>query len=88
MDSIGRRAFMKAAAVAAAAAGTAIAVPGAASAAARHRAVRGARAGGAQGPVVAHVRNASSGEIALFVGTRQVTVRDRELAARLIEAAG
>jgi hypothetical protein len=36
--------------------------------------------------IVAHVRDARSGEIDLFRGTRQVRVHDRELAARLIRA--
>jgi hypothetical protein len=37
-------------------------------------------------PVVAHVRDASTGQIDLFVGTRHVRVRDHELAARLTRA--
>jgi hypothetical protein len=87
LDSIGRRAFIKTTALAAAAAGAVIAVPGAAGAAARHRALRASQPEGSDGPLVAHVRNARSGEIALFTGARRVTVRDPELAARLLEAA-
>ncbi len=39
------------------------------------------------GSVVAHVVDAASGHISLFVGTREVVVRDRELASRLLAAA-
>ena len=34
-------------------------------------------------PVVAHVRNARTGEIDVFVGDRQVRIHDRAVAARL-----
>jgi hypothetical protein len=37
--------------------------------------------------LIAHVRNVSSGEIALMVGTREVVHQDRSLAARLADAA-
>jgi hypothetical protein len=37
-------------------------------------------------PVVAHVSDARTGQIDLFVGTRHVRVRDHELAARLTRA--
>lgn len=39
------------------------------------------------GPIVAHVRNARTGEIDVFTGDRQVTVHDRALAARLVAIA-
>jgi hypothetical protein len=38
-------------------------------------------------PVVAHVRDARTGDIDLFVGTRHVQFRDRELASRITKAA-
>lgn len=38
-------------------------------------------------PVVAHVRDLTSGEISLLVGTKKVVVRDLDLAARLYAAA-
>jgi len=38
-------------------------------------------------PVVAHVRDVASGHIDIFVGDRQVTIRDRAMAARLAGAA-
>jgi hypothetical protein len=37
-------------------------------------------------PVVAHVSDARTGQIDLFVGIRHVRVRDHELAARLTRA--
>jgi hypothetical protein len=37
--------------------------------------------------LVAHVRNVRKGDIDLYVGTRQVSVRDRALATRLARAA-
>jgi anaerobic selenocysteine-containing dehydrogenase len=36
--------------------------------------------------VVVHVRNAASGEIDVYRGTRQVRLHDRDLAARLVRA--
>jgi hypothetical protein len=36
--------------------------------------------------IVVHVRDARSGEIDVFQGTRQVRLRDRDLAARLVRA--
>ena len=38
-------------------------------------------------PVVAHVKDARTGEIDLFVGTRHIRVVDQQLAARLSNAA-
>ena len=37
--------------------------------------------------IVVHVRNPQTGELAFFVGEREVTVVDRALAARLVAAA-
>lgn len=37
--------------------------------------------------VVAHVRDVRTGAVDVFVGTRQVTIHDRELAVRLANAA-
>jgi len=38
-------------------------------------------------PVVAYLRDASSGEISLFVGSREVTLHDSGIAAKLASAA-
>jgi hypothetical protein len=39
------------------------------------------------GPVIAHVRNARTGEISVMAGERTVTVQDRQLAASIARAA-
>lgn len=38
-------------------------------------------------PLMAYVRNVTAGEIALMVGTREVVIRDVDLARRLMKAA-
>lgn len=45
-----------------------------------------ARSAVAGGPVVAHLRDLATGEIALLVGSERYIVRDRELAGRLHSA--
>lgn len=40
------------------------------------------------GPIVVHVRDAKSGDIAVFSGTSEVRLRDTDLAARIARAAG
>ena len=55
-------------------------------------AVRGHQADGAAGEaasgedIVVHVRNAATGELAIYHGTSETEVRDRALAARIIRA--
>jgi hypothetical protein len=39
-------------------------------------------------PLIAHIRNLSTGEIGLFSGTREVTLLDPQLAVRLARALG
>ncbi|MDQ2744487.1 MAG: hypothetical protein M3Z66_19645 [Chloroflexota bacterium] len=39
------------------------------------------------GPLVAHVRNLKTGEIALMVGTREIVYRDPQFVRRLVRAA-
>jgi hypothetical protein len=39
-------------------------------------------------PLVAHVRDLATGEIGLFSGTREITLLDPQLAARLARAIG
>jgi hypothetical protein len=36
--------------------------------------------------LVAHVKNARTGEISLFIGQKEVTIHDRKVAARLVRA--
>jgi hypothetical protein len=40
------------------------------------------------GPIVVHVRNATSGDIEVFSGTSQTRLRDKDLAARITRAIG
>jgi hypothetical protein len=46
-----------------------------------------ARAPALAEPLAAYIRNAATGEIALFVGTREIIVHDLNLVARLVQAA-
>ena len=46
---------------------------------------RSAKAG--QGPTVAHVRDAATGEVAIMTGTQEIVVRDPELVDRLLRGA-
>jgi hypothetical protein len=39
------------------------------------------------GPIVARVRDAATGEVAVYVGTREIVRKDRALAAALARAA-
>jgi hypothetical protein len=43
--------------------------------------------GGGEGDLIVHVRNARTGEMDVYTGTRHVAVRDAALAARLAAAA-
>jgi nitrous oxide reductase len=42
----------------------------------------------ATGPIMVHVRDASSGDIEVFSGTSQTRLRDKDLAARIARAMG
>ena len=39
------------------------------------------------GPLIAHVSDVATGEVALLLGSREITFRDPQLVARLIKAA-
>jgi hypothetical protein len=94
MQDVSRRTFLTQASMAAAIAGVGASLPIAAS---RAGATDSAPSGQTEllptgwrrrdEPVVAHLKDAASGEISLYVGTRHITVRDRALAARLARAA-
>jgi hypothetical protein len=87
MAQLTRHTFIKKTSAGAATLGAAAAVPGLASAhtiPGAHPATAAARL---QGPLVAHVRNAATGEVALLVGTREIIVHDHDLVKRLIKAA-
>jgi hypothetical protein len=87
MNDLSRRRFLTHTSIGIAFAGALAVVPGVATA----LKLPAPSTGGAQAmssePLVAHVRDLASGEIALLVGTEQVISRDRDLAARLYAAA-
>jgi len=94
--SLSRRTFLTHSTAAVAAAGVVAALPAAAATAAGLTGTEAAAAAGRDDlaasstpsePVVAHVRNAKTGEISIYTGTRTITVRDPSLAARLVKAA-
>jgi hypothetical protein len=97
MEGFDRRKFLKGSSVAAGLAGAMTVIPGAlpalartpdnakASAAARNMQTDDEVS--ASEPVVAHIRDASKGQIDLFVGTKHITVQDRGLAKQILGAA-
>jgi hypothetical protein len=97
MAGVSRRTFLGRGSLAVAAAGVLSSVPGLSGllgaaeteAPGAEASVAGTEAGAANlsEPLVAHVRDLSSGEISLFNGTREVIVRDPQLANRLVRAA-
>jgi hypothetical protein len=91
MESIDRRRFLLQSGAAVAAVGVATAVPaGAADALSKGR--KGGRGVSLPAdatldePVVAHLRNLRTGEVAIFKGHTEVTVKDKRLAAALFHA--
>jgi hypothetical protein len=52
-----------------------------------HRQDEGTRVSSRE-PLVAHVTDPRQGDVALMVGEREVVVHDRDLVARLVDAAG
>ena len=88
MAKLTRRGFIKKTSVGAATLGALVAVPRLAEvdAAPQPHAAGGPTAGHHE-PLLAHVRNRATGEIALLVGTREVVIHDRELVMRLVKAA-
>jgi len=92
MESVSRRKFFKQAGAVATVAGTmAVAPLGLAStvagaASTREEALAPKEQLRGNEDLVAHVKNARTGEIALFIGHREITIRDRKLAAQLVRA--
>jgi len=80
MSDTSRRKFLAAAGVGAAASAAAIGTAG--SAEAKPSSTR------AQEPVVAIIDDATQDTVRLLVGEREIVVRDRDLAVRLLNAAG
>lgn len=96
MAGVSRRTFLGRGSLAIAGAGVLSAIPGLSGllgaaeteAPAADASVAGADAGAADlsEPLVAQVRNVSTGEISLFNGTREVIVRNPQLASQLVRA--
>jgi hypothetical protein len=87
---LSRRSMLRGAA-AAGAAGLAVTAMGAAASPALAATSQPSAQDGPQshaGPIVVHVRDAKSGDIAVFSGTSEVRLRDTDLAARIARAAG
>jgi hypothetical protein len=89
MAKLTRRGFIKQASVGAAAVGALSAVPvlGTSRAFAHPSpASPDVQAVEHQGPIIAHIRDAKSGEVSIYVGTREVVIHDLELVSRLVKA--
>jgi hypothetical protein len=88
MKRLTRRGFLTKGSAGLAFMGAVASIPGLSSALKLPQAVpKGIRGGATSGPLVAHVRDAGTGEIAFLVGSERVVVRDPELASRLRSAA-
>ena len=87
MAKSSRRSFLVLAGTGAAVAGTAAVLPGASAEAAAPAAPTAAKGAAHPGPLVAHVRNTKTGEIAVLVGESEVVVHDKDLAHRLAHIA-
>ena len=87
MANLSRKGFIGKASVGALTVGALVAVPGyEIGSAAAHASAEDTTAAHT-GPLLAHLRNAKTGEIAILVGTREVVIHDRVLARRLLQAA-
>ncbi len=88
MTQLSRRRFLSTGSLAAAVAGALAVVPGLSAVLRMPSAMpASAPAAATAQPLIAHVRDLNSGEIALMVGTSHVIKRDADLAARLYNAA-
>jgi hypothetical protein len=93
MGEMGRRTFLTRGSIAVAAAGVVSAAPslvsglvaGGSESPAVESTVAG-EAGTMSEPLVAHVRDLSTGEIGVFSGTREIVLHDPSLASRLFQA--
>lgn len=87
MAGLSRKSFIEQASVGAAAAAAFVTMPG--YALARENTQTSTRHGettAQRGPILAHVRDTETGEIAVMFGTREVIIHDRAVANRLLQA--
>ncbi len=89
MTRLTRRGFLGKTSLGVAAVGAMVAVPGLTEIGTAEAATPDFKMTGAElsGPIVAHVRNFKTGEIAVMVGTREVVYRDPQFVKRLLKAA-
>ncbi len=90
MAKVTRNLFLKQASAGAATVGALAMLPGmtsAAHAAPKSVAAEDSFSASHRGPLVAHVKDAASGEISFLVGTREIKVHNPELVKQLIKAA-
>lgn len=87
MNNLTRRTFMTRGSVGVAFAAAIAAIPGAASVLRHSTPSIPNLTAASDEPLIAHVRDLNSGEIALLIGTREVVYKDVELAGRLYAAA-
>lgn len=83
MADLTRRKFLAQASLSVAGSGVALAALGKLPLPRSSASSRKARAA-SQGPIVAHVRNAETGEVAVMTGSNEVVYRDPELVERLL----
>ena len=87
MTDLNRRSFLKQTSVGAATLGLLSSVPALAVISESPRAIPEVADTTVNGPLVAHVSDVATGEVALLLGSREITFRDPQLVARLIKAA-
>lgn len=88
MTDLNRRSFLKQTSVSVATVGLLSSLPAfAVISESPHGSKPEAPATGFAEPMIAHVSDAATGEVALLVGAREIIFRDPQLVSRLIEAA-
>jgi hypothetical protein len=87
MTDLNRRSFLKQTSVGAATLGLLSSVPALVVISESPHAIPEAADTTVNGPLIAHVSDVATGEVALLLGSREIIFRDPQLVARLIKAA-
>jgi hypothetical protein len=88
MANLSRKNFIEKASVSVATVGMVATVPGfTVSRGTAHASAQGGEAVAQSGPILAHVRNVATGEIAILFGSQEVIIHDRAMALRIVQAA-